>query len=119
MNQEFYADIIKGVHMAKGIGDLMKQMQKMQASIEKMQEELAGKTVEGSAGGGMVKVTANGKQEIIEIKIESEVVNPDDIEMLEELVLAAVNQAREKAEKLQAEGLSGLTGGLPIPGLKI
>jgi len=105
----------------------MKQMQKMQASVEKMQEELAGKTVEGSAGGGMVKVVANGKQEILEIKIEPEVVNPDDVEMLEELILAAVNQAlilaavnqaKENAEKLQMDGLSGLTGGLPIPGLK-
>ncbi len=119
MNQKIFIDIIKGVHMAKGIGDLMKQMQKMQASIEKIQEELASKTVEGTAGGGMVKVTANGKQEILEIKIDPEVVNPDDIEMLEELILAAVNQARERAEKLQVEGLSGLTGGLPIPGLKL
>jgi DNA-binding YbaB/EbfC family protein len=118
LNQEFFIDILRGAYMAKGLGDLMKQMQKMQASVEKMQEELAGKTVEGSAGGGMVKVVANGKQEILEIKIDREVVNPDDVEMLEELVLAAVNQARENAEKLQMEGLSSLTGGLPLPGLK-
>lgn len=118
MNQELFLDVLKGAYMAKGLGDLMKQMQKMQASVEKMQEELAAKTVEGSAGGGMVKVTANGKQEILEIKIDPEVVNPDDVEMLEELILAAVNQAKENAEKLQMEGLSGLTGGLPIPGLK-
>lgn len=103
--------------MAKGLGDLMKQMQAMQAKMDQMQEELAEKRVEATAGGGMVKVVANGKQEILEIKIDPEVVNPDDIAMLEELVLAAVNQAREKAAELQMEGLSGLTGGLKIPGL--
>ena len=118
MNHRLFVDILKGAYMAKGLGDLMKQMQKMQASVEKMQEELASKTVEGSSGGGMVKVVANGKQEIIEIKIDPEVVDPKDVQMLEELILAAVNQARENAEKLQMEGLSGLTGGLPIPGLK-
>lgn len=119
MNQDIFIDIIKGAVMAKGLGDLMKQMQKMQAGIEKMQEELANKTVEATAGGGMVRVVANGRQEIVEIKIDREVVNPDDVEMLEELVLAAVNQAREKVEKLQQESMAGLTAGLPpIPGLK-
>ncbi len=103
--------------MAKGMGELMKQMQAMQARMERMQEELAEKKIEASSGGGMVRVVANGKQEILEIKIDPEVVNPDDIEMLEELILAAVNQAREKASELQMEGLSGLTGGLKIPGL--
>ncbi len=103
--------------MAKGMGDLMKQMQAMQAKMEQMQEELADKTIEATAGGGMVKVVANGKQEILEIKIDPEVVNPDDIEMLEELILAAVNQAKEKASEMQMEGLSGLTGGMKIPGL--
>ncbi len=103
--------------MAKGMGELMKQMQAMQAKMEQMQEELAEKKIEASSGGGMVKVVANGKQEILEIKIDPEVVNPDDVEMLEELILAAVNQAKEKASELQMEGLSGLTGGLKIPGL--
>jgi len=103
--------------MAKGIGDLMKQMQAMQAKMEQMQEELAEKRVEGTAGGGMVRVVANGKQEILEIKIDPEVVNPDDVAMLEELILAAVNQAKEKAAEFQMQGLSGLTGGLKIPGL--
>ena len=103
--------------MAKGMGELMKQMQAMQARMEQMQEELAEKKIEASSGGGMVRVVANGKQEILEIKIDPEVVNPDEIEMLEELILAAVNQAREKASELQMEGLSGLTGGLKIPGL--
>ncbi len=114
---EYFLGLIRGAYMAKGLGDLMKQMQAMQSKMEQIQEELAEKTVEGSSGGGMVKVVANGKQEILEIKIDPEVVNPDDVEMLEELVLAAVNQAKEKANELQMEGLSGLTGGIKIPGL--
>jgi DNA-binding YbaB/EbfC family protein len=103
--------------MSKGLGDMMKQLQKMQAKFEEMQKELEEKRVEGTAGGGMVKVVANGKQEILEIKIDPEVVNKDDIEMLQDLIVAAVNQAREKAQELQADNLSSLTGGLKIPGL--
>lgn len=103
--------------MAKGMGDMMKQVAKMQRKMEEIQNELAEKEVEGSAGGGMVKVRANGKQEILEIKIDPEVVNRDDVEMLEDLVLSAVNQAREKAAELQAQSMSALTGGLNIPGL--
>ncbi len=103
--------------MAKGMGDMMKQVTKMQRKMEEIQNELAAKEVEGSAGGGMVKVIANGKQEILSIKIEKEVVNPDDIEMLEDLILSAVNQAREKAAELQSQSMSALTGGLNIPGL--
>jgi len=114
---DYFLRLIKGAYMAKGIGDLMKQMQAMQARMEKMQEELAEKRIEATSGGGMVRVVANGKQEILEIKIDPEVVNPDDVGMLEELILAAVNQAREKASELQMDGLSGLTGGLKIPGL--
>ncbi len=114
---DYFLRLIRGAYMAKGMGELMKQMQAMQAKMEQMQEELAEKKIEASSGGGMVRVVANGKQEILEIKIDPEVVNPDDIEMLEELILAAVNQAREKASELQMEGLSGLTGGLKIPGL--
>ena len=114
---DYFLKLIRGAYMAKGLGDLMKQMQAMQSKMEEMQEQLAEKRVEGTAGGGMVKVIANGKQEILEIKIDPEVVNRDDIAMLEELVLAAVNQAREKAAEIQMEGLSGLTGGLKIPGL--
>lgn len=114
---DYFLRLIKGAYMAKGMGELMKQMQAMQARMEQMQEELAEKRIEASSGGGMVKVVANGKQEILEIKIDPEVVDPDDVEMLEELILAAVNQARDKASELQMEGLSGLTGGLKIPGL--
>jgi len=103
--------------MVKGIGNMMKQIQKMQQEMEKIQEELANKTVEGTAGGGMVKVIANGKQEVLEIKIDPEVVNKDDVEMLQDLILAAVNQAREKAQEMANEEMSRLTGGLKIPGM--
>jgi DNA-binding YbaB/EbfC family protein len=105
--------------MAKGLGNMMKQVQKMQAEMERIQEQLAEERVEATAGGGVVKVVANGRQEILEIKISPEVVNPDDVEMLEDLILAAVNQAREKAAELQTENLAKLTGGLKIPGLSI
>jgi hypothetical protein len=103
--------------MVKGIGNMMKQIQKMQQEMEKIQEELANKTVEGTAGGGMVKVIANGKQEILEIKIDPEVVNKDDVEMLQDLIVAAVNQAKEKAQEMANEEMSRLTGGLKIPGM--
>lgn len=106
--------------MAKGgIGDMMKQVQQMQAKMEKLQTELEQARVESSAGGGMVTVVANGKQEIISIKIDPEVVNPDDVEMLQDLIVAAINQARQKAQELQSERLASLTGGLAIPGLNL
>ncbi len=101
----------------KGIGDLMKQARQFQEKMEKIQAELAQMRVEGSAGGGVVRVIANGKQEIIELKIEKEVVNPDDVQMLQDLILSALAQAREKAAALASEKMAGLTGGLKIPGL--
>jgi len=101
----------------KNLGSIMKQAQKMQAQIAKIQEELAQKTVEASAGGGMVSVVANGKQEIVSIKIEPEVVDPKDAEMLQDLVVAAVNEALRKAQEMIAEEMSKVTGGLQIPGL--
>jgi len=103
--------------MAKGIGNLMKQAQQMQARMAKMQEEVGKRTVEASAGGGMVKVVANGKQEILSIVMEPEVVDPDDIEMLQDLILAAVNEALRKAQAMMTDEMSKLTGGLKIPGL--
>lgn len=104
--------------MAKGgLGDMMKQFQKMQAKMEEMQAKLEQTQVEGTSGGGMVKVIANGRQDILEIKIDPEVVNPDDVEMLQDLIVAAVNQARQKAAELQASQMQELTGGLNIPGL--
>jgi len=103
--------------MAKGFGNMMKQVQKMQARMVEIQEQLAEERVEGSAGGGMVKAVANGKQEIVEITIDKEVVNPDDIEMLQDLIVAAVNQAQKAASELAAERMAEVTGGLNIPGL--
>lgn len=105
--------------MAKGMGDMMKQFAKMQQRMEEIQVELAAKRVEGSAGGGMVRVIANGKQDIISVKIEKEVVNPEDVEMLEDLILSAVNQAREKGAEVQAQAMAELTGGLNLPGLNL
>ncbi|SRR3990172_4498183 len=99
------------------LNDLMKQAQLLQERLSKLQEEAAKKTVEATAGGGMVTVVANGKQEIISIKIDPEVVNPKDVEMLQDLILAAVNEARRKAQELLAEEMKGLTGGFQIPGL--
>jgi DNA-binding YbaB/EbfC family protein len=101
----------------KGMGDMMKQAQKLQAKMIKLQEELAEKTVETSAGGGMVKVIANGKQQIVSIKIEKEVVDPEDVEMLQDLVLAAVNDALAKSQEMVSGEMGKLTGGLKIPGL--
>jgi len=105
--------------VAKGIGELMRQAQKLQTQMAKIQAEMAGKTVEGSAGGGMVTVVANGKQEVVSVKIDSEVVNQDDIEMLQDLVIAAVNDAIKKAQEMVTSEMSKVTGGLGlnIPGL--
>lgn len=102
-----------------GLGDMMKQFQQMQAKMEQIQAELEQTEVEGTSGGGMVKVTLNGKMDITGIAIDPEVVDPGDVEMLQDLIIGAVNQAKEKAQQLQAEKMSGLTGGLNIPGLNL
>lgn len=96
---------------------MMKQVQKMQAEMEKVQEELGNKTVEATAGGGVVTVVANGHQEINEIKIQPDAVDPEDVEMLEDLVLAAVNEALRKAKELSAKEMEKVAGGLNIPGM--
>jgi DNA-binding YbaB/EbfC family protein len=101
----------------KMLGDLMKQAQKMQQEMGKIQEESKKKTVEASAGGGMVVVVANGAQEIISIKIEKDVVNPEDIEMLQDLVTAAVNEALRRAQQMVSDDMGKLTGGMNIPGM--
>ena len=101
----------------KGFGNMMKEAQKLQAQMEKMQEEIARKTVDATAGGGMVTVQANGKQELLSIKIDPEVINKDDAQMLEDLVLAACNEALRKSRELVQQELGKLTGGLKIPGL--
>ena len=96
---------------------MMKQVQQMQAKMAKLQEELAQKTLEATAGGGVVKVTANGKQEIVDINIDPSAVDPDDVEMLEDLILAAVNEALRQVQEMNANEMTKLTGGLNIPGL--
>ncbi|KUK11284.1 MAG: Nucleoid-associated protein [Clostridia bacterium 41_269] len=96
---------------------MMKQVQKMQASLAKLQEELEEKVVEASSGGGAVKVKVNGKQEVLELKIDPEAVDPDDIGMLEDLVLAAVNEALKKAQEMVNEEMGKITGGFNFPGL--
>jgi DNA-binding YbaB/EbfC family protein len=101
----------------KGMGNMMKQAQKLQSKMLKMQEELAQRTVETSAGGGMINVVANGRQQIISIAIDREVVDPDDVEMLQDLVLAAVNDALNKAQEMVAGEMGKITGGMNIPGL--
>ena len=101
----------------KGFGNIMKEAQKLQAQMAAMQEEVAKKKVEATAGGGMVTVEANGKQEITAIKIDPEVVSKDDVQMLEDLVLAACNEALRKSRELVQQELGKLTGGLKIPGL--
>ncbi|MBA4368769.1 MAG: YbaB/EbfC family nucleoid-associated protein [Desulfobacterium sp.] len=101
----------------KGMGNMMKQAQQLQAKMMKMQEELGEKTVEAASGGGMVKVVANGKQQIVSISIEKEVVDPEDVDMLQDLILAAVNDALTKSQEMVSSEMGKLTGGLNIPGL--
>ena len=101
----------------KGMGNMMKQAQKLQAKMLRMQEELADKTVEATAGGGMIKAVANGRQQILSIHIEKEVVDPDDVEMLQDLILAAVNDALAKSQEMVSGEMGKLTGGLKIPGM--
>lgn len=101
----------------KNLSSIMKQAQKLQEQIAKLQEELADRTVEASSGGGMVTVVANGKQEIVSVKIDPEVVSKDDVEMLEDLVLTAVNEAKRRAEEMAKEELGKLTGGIVPPGM--
>jgi len=96
---------------------MMQQAQKLQAKLAKAQEELGNLTVEASSGGGAVTVVMNGQQKIQSVKISPEVVNPEDVELLEDLVLTAVSEAHVKAQELAAKQLGGLTGGLNIPGL--
>ena len=96
---------------------MMKQAQQLQSKMLKLQEEMADKTVETTSGGGMVKVVANGRQQVLSIQIEKEVVDPDDVEMLQDLVLAAINDALIKSQEMATEEMSKLTGGLSIPGL--
>jgi nucleoid-associated protein EbfC len=104
--------------MMKGnMNNMMKQMQKMQRDMAKAQEELKEKVIEGTAGGGMVTVKANGHKEIIDIAIKEEVVDPEDIDMLQDLVLAATNDALKKVDEMVSQDMGKFTKGLNIPGL--
>lgn len=101
----------------KDMGELLRQAQMMQSKMAEMQEELGRKTVEGSSGGGMVRAVATGKQDIVSISIDKAVVDPEDLDMLQDLVTAAVNDALRQSRSLAQEQMSSLTGGFKIPGL--
>jgi DNA-binding YbaB/EbfC family protein len=101
----------------KMLGDMMKQAQKMQEEMGRIQEEAKKKTVEASAGGGMVVVTASGAMEIVSVKIEKDVVNSNDVEMLQDLIFAASNEALRRAQQMVNDEMGKLTGGMNIPGL--
>lgn len=103
--------------MSKGMAGMLKQAQKMQEQMSKLQEEAATKTVEATSGGGMVTAVVNGKQQLVSIKIEKDVVDPSDIEMLQDLIEAAVNEGLRKSQELLASEMGKLTGGMNIPGL--
>lgn len=103
--------------MPGNMNNMLKQVQKMQKQMEEMQGELEQKEVEASAGGGAVVVKVNGKKEVLDIVIQPAVVDPDDIEMLQDLILAAANEALRKAEEMMSREMGKLTGGMNIPGL--
>lgn len=106
-----------GMNSNKNVSNVVKQAQKMQEEMEKIQAEIEEKTVESTSGGGVVKVVVNGKKELVYLNISPEAVDPDDVETLEDLVIAAVNDALKQADEMMAEGMSAVTGGLNIPGL--
>ena len=103
--------------MPKGMQGLMKQAQKVQQQMMKMQEEMANRQVSAQAGGGMVEATVNGRGEIVGLRLEPEVVDPEDVEMLCDLVVAAVGEAQRRAQEMMQEEMGKLTGGLNIPGM--
>ena len=103
--------------MSKGLGNIMKQAQMMQQKIARMQQELESRHVEASAGGGMVTAVVNGKQQLVALRIERSVVDPEDVEMLQDLVVAATNEAIKKSQDMMQEEMGRITGGFNIPGL--
>jgi DNA-binding YbaB/EbfC family protein len=96
---------------------MMKQAQKLQAKMAEMQVELGNRTATAQAGGGMVEATVNGRQELLSLRIDPEVASPDDVEMLQDLILAAVNEALNRSREMMAQEMSKLTGGMQIPGM--
>ncbi|CAM3409019.1 YbaB/EbfC family nucleoid-associated protein [Marinicrinis lubricantis] len=103
--------------MKGNMNQMMKQVKKMQEQMMKAQEELGNKTVEGTAGGGVVTATVNGHKKLVNIEIKPEAVDPDDVEMLQDLILAAVNDAMTQADEMASQDLGKFTGGMNIPGL--
>jgi len=103
--------------MPGNMNNMLKQVQKMQKQMEEMQGELEQKEVEASAGGGAVVIKVNGKKEILDVTIQPEVVDPDDIEMLQDLILAAANEALRKAEEMMSKEMGKITGGMNLPGM--
>lgn len=103
--------------MSKGLASIMKQAQMMQQKMGKLQEEAAQKTVEASVGGGVVSAVVNGKNQLLSLTIKKEAVDPEDVEMLQDLVVAAVNEALTKVQSEMAEQMGKITGGINIPGL--
>lgn len=101
----------------KGFGNIMKEAQKLQAQMAAMQEEVGKRKVEATAGGGMVTVVVNGAKQLQSIKIDPEVVSKDDVDMLQDLILAAVNDAQRKADEEMSKTMGGMMGGLKIPGM--
>ncbi|HRS83988.1 MAG TPA: YbaB/EbfC family nucleoid-associated protein [Smithellaceae bacterium] len=99
------------------IGNIVKQAKKMQEKMGRLQQELETRTVEAQSGGGMVRVLVNGKFEIVSLKIEKDVVNPEDVEMLQDLIAAAVNEGIRKSQEMASQEMAKITGGLAIPGL--
>ena len=100
-----------------GMNQMLKQAKKMQQQMEQMQEEIYAREIESSAGGGAVKVKVNGRQEVLEVQIKPEVVDPEDVEMLQDLILTAVNDALKQAQDMMTNEMGKLTGGLKLPGL--
>jgi DNA-binding YbaB/EbfC family protein len=103
--------------MGGNMNNLLKQAQKLQKQIEETKEEIEKKTVEASSGGGAVTAVVNGKKELIDIQIKKEVVDPDDVEMLQDLIVAAINEAINKANEMMESEMAKVTGGLNVPGL--
>ncbi len=103
--------------MYKGMGNILKQAKVMQEKMADIQKELANKTIEFASGGGMVNVTINGRQEIVSVRIDPSVINPNDVEMLQDLIAAAVNGAIKRSQEMMSEEMGKVTAGLNIPGL--
>lgn len=107
----------KKMGMPGNMGNMMKQVQQMQKQMQKMQEELEQKEIEATAGGGAISVKVNGKKEILSIDIDPEVVDPEDVEMLQDLMIAAINEALRKVDDMTSNEMGKLTGGMSIPGM--